>query len=160
MSDFKIKLVDYTSEQLAIQSIRHQVFEVEQGVAHELEFDGQDETAQHLLAYWQQQPVGTTRIRYLSPQTAKIERLAVLPEFRGKGMGIKLMKAALEITQDMSLIEVIVHAQEYVKNLYLKLGFDVMGERFYEANIPHLKMIYMHSGIYPSRGELKAEEKS
>jgi predicted GNAT family N-acyltransferase len=158
MNHLEVKLVNYTVEKLAIQSIRHQVFEVEQDVAHELEFDGQDEMAQHLLAYWKNQPIGTTRIRYLSPQTAKIERLAVLPEFRGKGIGIELMKTALEIIHNESIPEVIVYAQEYVKNLYLKLGFEIMGERFYEANIPHLKMMYVNSGICQSPGGLQAEE--
>lgn len=147
MNDFNIQIVNYTVAHSAIQSIRHQVFEVEQGVAHELEFDGQDEAAQHLLAYYDQQPVGTTRIRYLSPQTAKIERLAVLPEFRRKGIGIKLMKTALEMTQNRKVTEVIVHAQAYVKNLYIELGFEVIGERFYEANIPHFKMMYVHSEV-------------
>jgi predicted GNAT family N-acyltransferase len=145
MDYLEIKVVDYTVEKSAIQSIRHQVFEVEQGVAHELEFDGQDDTAQHLLAYWENQPIGTTRIRYLSPQTVKIERLAVLQEFRGKGIGIKLMKATLEVIHNKGIPEVIVHAQEYVKNLYLKLGFEIIGERFYEANIPHFKMMYVNA---------------
>ncbi len=145
MNNLTIKVVNYAMAKSAIQMIRHQVFEVEQGVNHELEFDGQDNTAQHLLAYWDEKPIGTTRIRYLSPQTAKIERLAVLQKFRGKGVGIKLMKTALETIHQTSVTEVIVHAQEYVKILYLKLGFKGVGERFYEANIPHVKMIYTPS---------------
>ncbi|MGB3536276.1 MAG: GNAT family N-acetyltransferase [Microcoleaceae cyanobacterium] len=147
MNHLSIQVVNYMVENLAIQAIRHQVFEIEQGIAHELEFDGKDETAQHLLAYWNQKPVGTTRIRYLSTEIAKIERLAILPEFRGKGVGSELMNKALEIIRQTQVKQVIVHAQEYVKKLYLKLGFKVIGECFYEANIPHFKMVYTNSAM-------------
>ncbi|MGB3404615.1 MAG: GNAT family N-acetyltransferase [Microcoleaceae cyanobacterium] len=147
MNHLRVQWVDYQREYLDIQAIRHQVFEVEQNIDHHLEFDGKDEKAQHLLAYWQQQPVGTSRIRYLSPKTAKIERLAVLKEFRGQGIATKLMEFAQLTLQNTEVKEVIVHAQEYIKNLYLNLGFKVIGDRFYEANIPHLKMIYFNSTI-------------
>jgi predicted GNAT family N-acyltransferase len=148
MNHLSVQRVDYQVAHSEIKAIRHQVFEVEQGIDHALEFDGKDETAQHLLAYWQQQPVGTSRIRYLSPEIAKIERLAVLKEFRGQGIAKQLMQFALENIQTTEVKEVIVHAQEYIKNLYLNLGFKVTGDYFYEANIPHLKMIYFNSKIF------------
>ena len=95
INNLQIKVVTYAEELTPIQTIRRSVFQEEQGVAPEIEFDGQDETAEHLLAYLDNQPVGTARIRSLNKQTAKIERLAVLPPARGKGIGKKLMEKAL-----------------------------------------------------------------
>ncbi|MGB3188361.1 MAG: GNAT family N-acetyltransferase [Limnoraphis sp.] len=140
MSDLEIKIVHYAEAVTEIRTIRHQVFTVEQGVESTLEFDG-DDTAQHLLAYLNYQPVGTARIRYLSPQTAKIERLAVLSTARGRGIGRELMQVALEVIASKKVEETVVHAQEYIKQLYHNLGFEQVGERFDEAGISHVKMI-------------------
>jgi predicted GNAT family N-acyltransferase len=85
--------------------------------------------------------VGTVRVRYLDHQTAKIERLAVLSEFRGQGIGKRLMEEALNIAANKQINTVVIHAQDYVKSLYLKLGFLPEGELFEEAGISHVKMI-------------------
>lgn len=141
MSNLQIKVVTYTQELIPIQTIRRLVFQEEQKVAPELEFDGQDETAEHLLAYLDGQPVGTARIRELDTRTAKIERLAVLPLARGKGIGRNLMEKAIDVAAKKNYEKVIINAQEYVKDLYIKLGFEQVGNRFEEAGIPHVKMI-------------------
>lgn len=141
MSKLTLKVVDYREKLSDIQLIRIQVFQVEQGVDPALEFDGLDESAEHLLAYLDNQPVGTTRIRYLDHQTAKIERLAVLSAARGQGIGNQLMEKALDVLVQKDIQKVMIHAQEYVKNLYYKLGFEEVGERFEEAGISHIKMI-------------------
>lgn len=137
----QIKLVTYTEELAAIQTIRRVVFQEEQGVAPQLEFDGQDKSAQHLLAYLDKQPVGTARMRNLTQQRAKIERLAVLPAARKRGIGKQLMEKALEILAREDCEEALIHAQEYIKGLYQQLGFEQVGERFEEAEIPHIRMI-------------------
>lgn len=141
MSQIIIKSFVYPEQFLAMQVIRHSVFQEEQGVSPELEFDGLDETAIHLLAYLDDYPVGTARIRYLNEQLAKIERLAVLSTARGLGIGKKLMQEAIEMAQQNQAKEVVVNAQEYIKGLYQQLGFKQVGEIFEEAGIPHIKMI-------------------
>jgi len=141
MSQITLEVADYTEKSAEIQSVRIQVFQIEQGVDPSLEFDGKDETAEHIIAYLENQPVGTTRIRYLEQKIAKIERLAVLSMTRGRGIGKQLMEKALEIAAQKNVQEVVVHAQEYVKALYQKLGFEQVGERFEEAGIAHIKMI-------------------
>ncbi|MGH2412154.1 MAG: GNAT family N-acetyltransferase [Microcystaceae cyanobacterium] len=142
MNHLQIKRTTYRDELVSIQTIRRLVFQEEQGVTATLEFDGQDETADHLLSDLNGQPVGTARIRKLDRQTAKIERLAVLPTARGKGIGKKLMGAALDaIAQDKQVEKVVINAQEYVTGLYEKLGFQQIGDRFDEAGIPHVKMV-------------------
>ncbi len=141
MSQIIVKLFTYPEEFSQMQAIRRSVFQEEQGVDPTLEFDGLDEIAEHLLAYLDNQPVGTARVRYLDEQTVKIERLAVLSTARGQGIGKKLMEKALEFAAQKEIKEVVVYAQEYVKELYQKLEFVQLGERFEEAGIPHIKMI-------------------
>lgn len=136
-----IQPVSYNEAIESIQAIRRQVFQQEQGVAAELEFDGLDETTEHLVAYLDGIAVGTLRIRQLQPETAKIERLAVLKTARGQGIGRQLMAKAIDqVARDPEKREIVINAQEYVRGLYQKLGFEVIGDRFEEAGIPHLKM--------------------
>ena len=141
MKSLRIKTVEYRNEIAAIKHIRTKVFQTEQGVSAELEFDGLDDEAVHLLAYLDDQAVGTARIRNIDAVTAKIERLAVLPEARKQGIGKKLMASALETISAQNKSQVIVHAQEYIAQLYQQLGFEVIGARFTEAGIAHVKMM-------------------
>jgi predicted GNAT family N-acyltransferase len=141
MSQTTIKTFIYPEAFSEMQAIRNKVFHEEQGVDPALEFDGLDNTAEHLLAYLNHQPVGTARIRYLDSRTAKIERLAVLPSARGKGIGKKLMETALNIAEQKTIQQVVVNSQEYIKGMYQQLGFEQIGEKFDEAGIPHVKMI-------------------
>jgi len=140
MSNLVIKVAKIPEEFPAIAAIRKSVFQEEQGVDPALEFDGKDETSDHLIAYLDAKAVGTTRIRYLNEKTAKIERLAVLSTARGQGIGKKIMENALLFIANKNIQEVMIHSQEYVKDLYLKLGFLEEGEIFEEAGIPHVKM--------------------
>lgn len=140
MSNIIIKSVESPEEFTAIQSIRISVFQEEQGVDSALDFDGKDEICEHLIAYLNKEVVGTVRIRYLDAQTAKIERLAVLSKFRSQGIGTKITQKALEIIASKNIPEAVIHSQEYVKDLYKKLDFTQVGENFYEAGIPHVKM--------------------
>jgi predicted GNAT family N-acyltransferase len=140
MSGLVIRVVSYAAEKSLIQAIRYQVFQVEQGVDAALEFDGQDEAAMHLLAYLNDEPVGTARIRLLSDQLAKIERVAVLSTCRGQGIGKQLMKEAIVFLNTKNISEIKINAQLYVKDFYQKLGFERRGEVFEEAGIPHIEM--------------------
>ncbi len=140
MTNLVIKVAELPQDFPAIQAIRIAVFQEEQGVDAALEFDGKDAISEHLIAYLNDKVVGTARIRYLDDKTAKIERLAVLSTARGQGIGKKIMENALEVIANKNIPEVVIHAQEYVKNLYKKLDFVEEGEIFEEASIPHVKM--------------------
>ncbi|PMB25797.1 GNAT family N-acetyltransferase [Fischerella thermalis CCMEE 5318] len=140
MSNLTIRVAHMPEELLEIEKIRRVVFQVEQGVEQDLDFDGLDEICDQLIAYLNGECVGTARIRYLNEKTAKIERLAVLEMARGQGIGQKITEKALEVIASKNIPEVLINAQEYVKGLYQKLGFQQEGEVFEEAGILHVKM--------------------
>ena len=135
-----IKKAKLPEELSAIQSVREAVFQVEQQVDQALDFDGLDESSDQIIAYLNTQAMGTARVRYLDNKTAKIERLAVLPTARGKGIGQQIMAKGLDIAAQNNISEVVIHAQKYIMSLYQKLGFEPEGEVFEEAGIPHVKM--------------------
>ncbi|MBF2064180.1 MAG: GNAT family N-acetyltransferase [Calothrix sp. C42_A2020_038] len=140
MTNIVVKLADSSEEFQAIQEIRKVVFQKEQGVEADLDFDGKDETSDQLIASLNGNFIGTARIRYIDINIAKIERLAVLKPARGYGIGKQLMLQALEIIRSKNIPEVIIHAQEYIKSLHEQLGFEQEGDVFEEAGIRHVKM--------------------
>ncbi|MBD2509895.1 GNAT family N-acetyltransferase [Nostoc muscorum FACHB-395] len=140
MSNLSIKIAEMSKDFPTIKAIRQVVFQDEQNVDPALEFDGKDAISEHLIAYLNEKAVGTARIRYLEDKTAKIERLAVLSTARGQGIGTKIMEKALQIIAKKNITQVVIHAQEYVINLYKKLDFIEEGEIFEEASIRHVTM--------------------
>lgn len=143
---FSIQRVTYTEAIEPIQFVRRQVFQKEQGVAPELEFDGNDESATHFLAYQGSDAIGTARIRYLtaddSQPIAKIERVAVLAEYRGNGIGKQLMDVAIAHLRNQGITAIKINAQLQVQDFYERLGFSTCGAVFEEAGIPHIEMWY------------------
>ncbi len=119
-------------------AIRRQVFCIEQNVSEEIEMDEFDNVATHILAYINGKSVGTARWRF-TKEGAKMERFAVLKEARGKGVGEALVKYTLDKFKDDDSIYL--NAQESVIKFYKKFGFVPVGNRFYEADIPHRKMV-------------------
>lgn len=121
-------------------AIRRQVFQQEQGVDAALELDGLDPMAEHVLAWVAGTAVGTARLRPLEPSVVKLERFAVLPPYRGRGIALQMMTQILDRLDRLGVETVLLHAQVYVQNLYRKFDFEPIGRPFEEAGIPHLKM--------------------
>jgi len=135
-----IKTVAYTEASPAIRAIRTQVFQLEQGVDPAIEVDGLDEVAYHLLAIQDDRVIGTTRVRLLNDRIAKIERVAVLADYRKRGFGKKLMETAIALVRDKKVPEVKLNAQVHARSFYEKLGFRQWSEEFQEAGISHIEM--------------------
>lgn len=178
MSPIQIQMIAYLDAAPAIHAVREAVFHQEQGIDLALDFDGHDPVCQHILVYSDAesmdqsvsaspsasqeaasvgmvqpvshaQPIGTARIRFLTPQLAKIERVAVLADYRGQGIGLQIMQTALEALDRQNVAESKVHAQIQAAAFYLKLGFKPCGEVFDEAGLPHQEMRRSHPNPSP-----------
>lgn len=121
-------------------TIRRIVFVEEQKVSREEEYDSFEDIATHYLALVDDIPGGTARWR-VTDNGVKLERFAVLPAFRNRGVGSTLVNAVLNEVLPLQK-KIYLHSQVSAMNLYAKAGFEPEGELFYEANIPHYKMIY------------------
>jgi len=119
-----------------INAIRKEVFILEQGVPPELEFDGLDDTAAHVLAFVSDQPVGTGRVL----ADGHIGRIAVLCDCRGQGLGAEIVLALVDEAAKAGCNEVYLGAQKHAVGFYEKLGFVAYGEDFMDAGIPHIHM--------------------
>jgi predicted GNAT family N-acyltransferase len=134
---FTVKPVYWQASQDMLREIRATVFIDEQGVPQELEWDGLDEHAYHVVALAADgTPIGTGRLL----QDGQIGRVAVLKEWRGRGVGRALLDMLLVIANKMGYEEVKLHAQVRVLDFYLRRGFVAQGREFMEAGIPHVTM--------------------
>ncbi|CAH1055940.1 GNAT family N-acetyltransferase [Paenibacillus pseudetheri] len=134
-----------TEEQLRMGlDIRTKVFVEEQMVPVEEEIDEYDvigPNAHHILIIDEGVPVATGRLIYYKTGTAKMQRIAVLKDYRVKGYGRVLLLAMEELARELGLEASILDAQCQAENFYKKLGYEVIStEPFYDAGILHVRM--------------------
>jgi len=123
-----------------IKEIRYEVFVVEQKVDEAEEYDEFESECPHFLAFLDSLPAGTARWRQ-SEKGFKLERFAVLENFRKFGVGSALVKAVLaEVLPISEGRKIYLHAQVQALPFYQKLGFEPFGDEFIEAEILHRAM--------------------
>ena len=137
--ELKIKLVRTPQEQKNVLDIRRSVFIDEQQIPVEIEIDSFEESAIYVIAYFDEEAVGTARWREIG-NTVKLERFAVLKNYRNKGIGRKLTMFIIDRIPQGKII--FLNSQESAIGFYSKLGFISKGPLFKEANILHQKMIF------------------
>ncbi|MBV6631879.1 MAG: GNAT family N-acetyltransferase [Alphaproteobacteria bacterium] len=136
----EISIVTNPADIAACFDIRRTVFVQEQGVPEAEEIDGLDDQCVQILARHNGLPVGTARIKYL-PDYAKIQRVCILKEARGTGLGAEIMKFMIEYERQRGELSTIrLDAQIQALDFYRRLGFVEEGEEFLDAGISHLHM--------------------
>ena len=132
-----------SSEEAKAQAfaIRMRVFVREQEVAPAIELDRDDRRAIHFLATVDGKAAGTARI-VMRRDSAKIGRMAVLKQFRRKGVGARLLLRAIAVARHLGAPKIYLHAQVPVIGFYEKFGFICVGPVFDEAGIAHRKMVW------------------
>ena len=123
----------------ALLALRHEVFCVEQGVPVDLEQDGLDTTALHLVALDGGDVVGTCRI-LTGGDSWRLGRMAVRADRRADGIGRQLMDLAHREARAAGARRVSLAAQTPVQGFYARQGYISRGDVFMEAGIPHIRM--------------------
>jgi len=136
----KIEVVKVSSEEelKKVYQIRTTVFVEEQNCPPELEWENED-VSTHFLAKFNNQAAGACRWRE-TEKGFKLERFAVLPQFRGNGIASKMI-ATLIADLPSNADYVYLHAQVTAMPLYQLANFKAIGELFEEAGILHYKMV-------------------
>ncbi len=137
--EIEVKIAESEKEFQMCLTIRRQVFIIGQNISEKLELDDDTISATSFLAMVSNEPIGTARFRY-TEFGVKLERFAVLKTSRNLGVGKALVLFILNQLKNEKTIYL--NAQESVISFYSKLGFDTVGDLFYEAEIPHKKMVF------------------
>ena len=122
--------------------IRYQVFVIEQNIPDNLEIDEYDSVAEHLVLFFNELPIGTARIFVDNTEkvdTLMIGRLAILAEYRGRGLGKKMITYLITYAEKKFCKKLTLHAQAQTVPFYVKLGFMADSKEFVYDGIIHRK---------------------
>ena len=122
----------------AARQVRETVFVDEQNVPRDMEWDEHDAVSRHVIARDSDGGViGTGRLL----ADGQLGRMAVLADWRGKGVGRALLERLLEEATRLGLEHPALHAQTQASGFYRRFGFVEEGPEFMEAGIPHRIMV-------------------
>ena len=107
--------------------IRWTVFVEEQGVPPSLELDGLDSQAVHALALADGVPCGAGRVIFIAPGVARIQRMAVIDDVRGRGVGNALLAFLEDEARRRGATKLTLSAQVQARPFYEKAGYAASG---------------------------------
>jgi predicted GNAT family N-acyltransferase len=138
---FAIKQFLFQDKELTEKAfaIRKAVFVEEQGVDSALEYDHEEESHYYLL-FIGEKPIATARWRE-TEKGIKLERFALLPPFRNRGIGNIILKEVLKEVVPLQKV-LYLHSQLQAVPFYQRNGFIKVGEQFTEAGLEHFLMEY------------------
>lgn len=142
MKDILTSVVSWSEKQSELTCVRRAVFIEEQNVPESIELDGNDADCWHVLASDSDgRPIGTARI----DKKGKIGRMAVLREYRGRGVGRKMIEVIMDWGRSNGMTDFHLSAQIGAVGFYKEMGFEPYGEEFFEAGIRHISMKFKTS---------------
>lgn len=134
---FHVEVASWQADEAHLRCVREQVFLVEQQVPEHEEWDALDAPSVHALARAHDgTPIGTGR---LTPERM-IGRMAVLRDWRGRGVGDAILRTLIEQARARGWTELTLRSQTHAVAFYERLGFVREGGEFMEAGIPHYLM--------------------
>jgi glucose-6-phosphate 1-epimerase len=137
MAAFRVIETSWTRDAARLAAVRRTVFIEEQGVPEAMEWDEHDAVSIHWLAVADDgMPIGCAR---LLPD-GHLGRMAVLPAWRGRGVGHALLAAVLGAAKARGHATLKLSAQTHAAAFYAQAGFVALGEEYEEAGIPHVAM--------------------
>ena len=120
------------------RAVRIEVFMKEQGFQNE--FDEIDERAYHVVVYQDKCAIATGRMYFEDEKTMILGRIAVIKEYRGTGLGNKVVKSLENKAKELNCTTVKLSAQQRAQMFYEKLGYQPIGEVYYDEWCPHITM--------------------
>lgn len=75
------------------------------------------------------------------PYVIKMRQVATKPELQNKGIGSELVSYAENFARDLGFLKMELNARQNAVPFYLRLGYKVVSEQFFEVTIPHFKMV-------------------
>ena len=133
-----ITIKEYNYMHQDIIDIRTEVFVIEQDFKEE--FDDIDNSCNFLVMYDNDRAIAMCRYFPVDDDTYAIGRIAVLKEYRGKGIGSKIVEEAEMRLKSMNVKYAVLSAQLRAEEFYKKLGYVSEGETYYEEWCEHIKM--------------------
>ena len=140
-----IKILNNKEELNLGFALRIEVFVKEQNVPIELELDEKDysENTVHIGYFNDDKLIGVARLIDVDKDVIHIGRVVIDKEYRGKGIGRKLIVGCETTAKNILKREVIIElsAQIQAEKFYESLGYNRVNDKIYlDAGIEHVDM--------------------
>jgi predicted GNAT family N-acyltransferase len=122
----RMTIVRTVDDLMRVQAIRAIVYMADQGCPYDEEYDGNDLCAMHVLGWQGDEPAACLRIRFFN-NFAKLERLAVRPEFRQSPLAFKIVRYGLRLVARKGFPIAYGHAQEGREAFWARFGAKAIG---------------------------------
>ena len=122
-----------------VRDIRESVFYDGLGISKQELFDKNDESCDHFLIFDGQKIVGSVRILSME-KIVKLERMAILKDFRTKNHGRNCIFQLKEYYSAHGFSQIILDSIYSVREFYKKCGFIEEGDVFQRVGIDHIRM--------------------
>jgi predicted GNAT family N-acyltransferase len=120
--DIGISVARTFDDLMRVAAIRNAVYIGEQECPYEEEYDGNDLSSTHLLAYMGDEPIGCLRMRFFA-DFMKFERMAIRKEFRRSRAAILLAQAGLKLARKKGYRLAYAHSQVRLVEFWGRFGF-------------------------------------
>ena len=117
-----VKVVHRIEELLQVFAVRSATYVAEQAIPYEEDFDGNDFCGTHLIGYVGVEPAACLRLRYFA-SFVKIERLAVMPQFRGTSVALRIVRAGIDFARDKGFTRFYGHTEKSIYPVWKRVGF-------------------------------------
>jgi len=99
-----------------------------------------EEKQRHFALLWNEVILGGLIANPTRADTAKLRQMWIDPSLRGQGCGRELLEEVERHLAAEGVCHFILNARESAAGFYQGSGYQVVGERFTEVGIPHLRM--------------------
>ena len=140
MSNVHLLKLKFTDQDFSfIRDIRKKVFSNELGIPESELFDKHDEVCDHFIIFDGKNIVGSVRLVTIE-KTIKLERMAILQEYRLKNHGKICILQLKEYYAALGYTKIILDSIYSVIDFYKKCGFLEKGAIFRRVEIDHIRM--------------------
>lgn len=141
-SPIEVRCVRTIDEFMQVAAVRSAVYIAEQLCRYDEEYDGNDFCGTQFLGLVDGDAAGCARIRYFG-EFAKLERIAVRPQYRQSELAFELMRHSIEHCRRKGFRTLYGHARRDLVPLYERFGCRVIEDRqaFTFANVEYREML-------------------
>ena len=131
--------IEKTNDLNKIKKIRTSIFKKELGISDEEIFDNKDKILEQFLVIKDGKPIGSFRLKDENNHY-KLERIGILSEYRSRGFGKTTLEEIKKYSNKKNKSKLILDSMYDIRGFYKKSGFVEVGNVFFKAGLPHIKM--------------------
>ena len=134
MKSIKVLRAEETWQRAGAYFVRIQGMNRQYHIALQDEFDEHDgNESKYIVLLDDEYPVATCRFYELDKSTVLVGRVVVLPEYRGKHLGARVINEAEKWIVELGYTEIFIDARLEATGFYEKLGYSKTDEKVFKS---------------------------